>query len=115
MGCTHSLGSAEGDTRDAFDMLETELSNGLACFLLVAGVDGHRGACRETGLALALALGVRAGLCILHLSDFLVRLVREFLNAWVGHVDLCGVVRLSCAKLGLELPSSNLASMWAFI
>jgi hypothetical protein len=91
-GCTHSLWPAESDTGDALDVLQTELADSLACLLLVARVHRDGGACGDASLGLALNFGVRVRLCILDLDVLLLNLVREFLNAWVGHVDgdVCG-------------------------
>lgn len=85
--CTHSLGPAESNAGDTLDVLQTELANGLACLLLVARVHSDGGSCGDARLGLGLAIGVRVRVCVLYLDVLLLGLVREFLNAWVGHVD----------------------------
>jgi hypothetical protein len=53
------LRTAEGDTSDAGNVLQSKLSNGLASLLLVAGVDGD-GSSSRNGRLLA-SLNVRVG------------------------------------------------------
>jgi hypothetical protein len=87
-GCTHVLRSAESDACDALDVLQSELGDGLASLLLVAGVDSDRGTRGDVGLTL-LALRLVAGLLLLNLDVLLLRLIGELLNAWVGHDFVC--------------------------
>jgi hypothetical protein len=86
--CTHVLRSAESDAGDAVDVLQSELRDGLASLLLVAGVDRDRSALGDVGLAL-LALGLVAGLILLDLDVLLLGLVGKLFNAGVGHFDGC--------------------------
>lgn len=86
MGCTHSLGPAERHTGDALNVLQAKLADGLACLLLIARVHSNGGTCGDVALSLALGFGVRV--CLLDLDVLLLRLVADFLNAWVRHGEL---------------------------
>ena len=90
--CTHVLWSAQGHTGDAINVLQSELSNGLASLLLVARVDSDRGARGHVDLAL-LALGLVARLILLDLDVLLLGLVGELFNAGVGHVGRVWLTR----------------------
>lgn len=82
---TYVLGSPEGDTGDALNLLQAELGNGLARLLLVARVDSDGRASWDGSLS-GLSLRVGAVLGLLNI-DLLLLLVGEFFNSWVGHVD----------------------------
>lgn len=87
---THILRSAEGHAGNALNVLQAELCDGLASLLLVAGVHSDGGTGGDVGLALALAFGVGAALCILDLGALLLGLVRKLFNAGIGHGVVCG-------------------------
>jgi len=76
---TYVLRAAEGDTVDAGNVLQTQLSDGLAGLLLVTGVDSDGGTSGDVGLA-GLGLGVTALLD--SLGDLL---IGELFNAGIGH------------------------------
>jgi hypothetical protein len=82
------LGSAEGDTGDSRDVLQSELANGLASLLLVAGVNGDGSAAGDGGLVAGLGLGLGAVTHVLNggLGDLV---VREFFYPGARHGD-CG-------------------------
>jgi hypothetical protein len=91
--CTYVLRSAKGNAGDALDVLQSQLGDGLASLLLVAGVHSDGGTCGDARLLLTcrLSLGLVAGFRILNLCDLLV-LVGELFDTWVGHGDMCGGV-----------------------
>lgn len=91
---THVLRSAESDTGDARNMLQAELSNGLASLLLVARVDGGDGRAGGDGrgFTLSIRVGVLVGILDGGLSDLLSGdVLLDFLNTGFGrHDDRCG-------------------------
>ena len=80
------LGATEGDTGDALDVLQAELSDGLAGLLLVPVVNGDGSACGDVGLA-GLALGL--GALLLEVDVLLLGLIDELFNTGVRH--FCGM------------------------
>jgi len=80
------LGPPQGHSRDALDVLQAELRNGLACLLLVAVVDSNGCASGDIGLA-CLARVIRvAAIIVLDLGGGgLLGLVRKLFDARVGH------------------------------
>ncbi len=87
LGDTHSLGSSQGHSCNAWDVLQAKLANSLSCLLLVSAVDSDLRACRDVGIALlGTLIGVRRVGSIL--GDGLLGLlvvVRKLLNARVRH------------------------------
>lgn len=65
-------------------MLQSELANGLASLLFIAGVDGHGRTAGDDGLLASLTLGLGAitGIFDSGLRDLV---IRELFYAWVGH------------------------------
>lgn len=79
---THILRSAESDTGDARDVLQSQLANGLSGLLLVARVNGNRGTAGDCGL-FSVRVGAAASVLNSGLGDLV---VGQFLNSWVGHL-----------------------------
>lgn len=102
-GRTYSLGSSQGHSCNAWDVLQAELANGLSCLLLVSAVDSYLGACGNVGIALLAALvRVRRVRSILGrgLLGLLV-VIRKLLNAGFRHD--CGGVRYEREGAAAEL------------
>src|SRR5699024_823780 len=78
---SYVLRTAESNTGDARDMLQTKLANGLAGLLLVPGMDGDRGTAGDGGLLASVRVRVAAG--FLDVLGGL--LIRDFFNTGVGH------------------------------
>ena len=115
---TYVLWSAESDTGDAIDMLQSKLGDGLASLLLVARVDSDRGTCGDVGLAL-LSLRLVAGVLLLDLGVLLLGLVGELFNAWVGHLVDCGRLTgrgvAAMHGIGVGASNSDFSVVWALL
>lgn len=79
------LWSPQSDTSDALNVLQSELRDSLARLLLVPAVHRDLGTSGNVGIT---ALLIRVRGLLLHILHLL-RLVDDFLNAWVGHVCDC--------------------------
>jgi hypothetical protein len=81
-GDAYVLGTAESDTSDARDVLQTELANGLASLLLVARVNGNSSTTGDGGLLTGLGLRGVGGVLDVGLGDLL---IGELFDTGVGH------------------------------
>lgn len=89
---THVLGPPQGNAGDALNVLQAELRDGLAGLLLVARVDGDRGARGDAGVTSNLIARLGAGVIVGDLgAGLLLGLVGELFDAGVGHFGVCGV------------------------
>jgi len=107
-GRTYSLGSSQGHSCDPWDVLQTELANGLSCLLLISAVDSYLRACGDVGIALLLTALVRVGRVRSVLGGGLLGLlmvIRKLLNTGFRH---------GCGSVGYDWEGAR-RSYWSMV